>query len=161
MTNIEDITDDLKDWLSRRSAFSLAKIFRREERAGDEMPETCAVYLYPENPRPEETDFNLDLRIYPVNVLVKFQTHGHGILEQEDDRDVASNEAFAWMEEVIGMTKEYNIRLDNPTNCYAVQFKDSNLKFKAEDTIAKSDPPDTQRVLVVLDFHTSQRYDGL
>lgn len=157
MSELMDLTEDLEEFILRRPIFETAKVYRREEMEGDEQPETCVLYIYPENPRAEESDFSLDMRVYPVTVVAKFQIHGVDSLEDMDARNAVLIQRTDYHQELMGLKARYNVRTDNTTNCYVMEIRDTNLRVPKPENV--TDPPGTYRVSVTFDMHTVEKYD--
>ena len=116
MNSIDAITDRIDNMLRETEVFAESKIFQREEMEGDEEPRTEAVYLWPDNPQADENDFSMDFRVYPINIMVKFDKleETEGFHEDEDDRK--SGKRFIYFDALMTFIKSWNTS-DHGTPC--------------------------------------------
>ena len=159
MTSLDEILEELETQIKRQSVFTGAKVFQRPEAPEDEVPEIVALYLVPENPEAEESDFSMDLRIYPIAITVKFQMLGEGFHDEEDERHAWIQARHEFVDALMGLVSVWNRREDNTTHAYYCRLRSVVLNFNAPDEIKTADDRQgghIHRSQIVIDFHTAE-----
>lgn len=135
--------------------------YTRKERPDDPIAgdmKTPSFYIYPAKPKASPSDFNLDFRVYPVNVLLKFTGTGEGQTSDENDQEAIELQRFEFADKIMGLLKKYPV---TETDCYKVDLAgDVDLYFRPtdQDVLKADEAIKANRLLFVFDHHTVRRY---
>lgn len=159
MSIINDILTDISGALDDSDAFQAAiKIYQRPERAEDIVTGSTgelAIYLQPDGVRPDDSPFSLDFRIYPIDIILKYESEPQAGYDEETSWSL--REASDKIDTLLDKLNDRDTTMTTNTALYDWQHVETDFDFKAMDEILEREGEkgaNIKRIRVRYDFYT-------
>jgi len=152
---VDEILPEIERLIS--SKFESWRIWQRGETAEEmkqPVPDEAQVYLKPLSPQSEESPFNWDHRIYPVEVVVKFDMRGMGMQDDEDDQHAVQIEIHKFLDTLLSLVKAFDY---SGKQVYQVSVDEMEIDYVPEE-IEDEKPAHQHRLRMIWQFRTVEAY---
>ena len=118
------------------------------------VPDEAQVYLKPLSPQPEEPSYNFDHRIYPVEVVVKFDMRGMGLQDDEDDQHAVQIQMHNYLDTLLSLVKAFDY---SGKQVYQAAIDEMEIDYTPEE-IEDEKPAHQHRLRMIWHFRTVENY---
>ena len=154
MTNQDEIRQEFERLIRQTQIFENAKLLYREEVIEDD-DRGLTIFFIGQTPRPDEIPYDLDFRVYPFKIIIKWHVRSPVFLESQNDQDATRIATEIYGETIMGLVKNFKTSTED-NHAYFVRQVGS---LTQEPPPANKESNDVQRLSTIWEFHTAQEYE--